>query len=57
MAGKKKEEIRKPDSRTYFIKQSEVPHYMFILFKTLKKNLTVDHWQSQLSTICIFFMN
>ena len=39
------------------IKQSEVPYYMFILLKTLKNNLAVDHWQSQLSTICIFFMN
>ena len=39
------------------IKQSEVYHYMFILLKTLKKNLAVDHWQLQLSTICIFFMN
>ena len=35
------------------IKQSEVPHYMFILSKTLKKNLAVDHWQSQLSTIIL----
>ena len=39
------------------IKQSEVPHYMFKLLKPLKKNLAVDHWQSQLSTICTFFMN
>ena len=39
------------------VKQSEVRHYMFILSKTLKKNLAVNHWQSQLSTICIFFMN
>ena len=39
------------------IKQSEVPHYMFILLKTLKTNLAVDHLQSQLSSICNFFMN
>ena len=43
--------------KSHIIKQSEVPHYMFILLKTLKKNLAVDQWQSQLSTICIFFMN
>ena len=47
----KEEDIRRPNSRT------QVPHYMFILLKTLKKDLAVDHWQSQLSTICIFFMN
>ena len=39
------------------IKQSEVSHYMFILSKTLIKNLAVDHWQSQLSTICISWIN
>ena len=39
------------------IKTSEVPHYTFILLKILKKNLAADQWQSQLSTICIFFMN
>ena len=47
----KEEDIRRPNSRT------QVPHYMFILLKTLKKDLGVDHWHSQLSTICIFFMN
>ena len=39
------------------IETSEVLHYTFILLKILKKNLAVDQWQSQLSTICISFMN
>ena len=44
------------NSRTQ-LNKVKCPTTMFILLKTLKKNLAVDHWQSQLSTISIFFMD
>ena len=49
--------VKEEDSRTQLNKVKCPTTLMFILLKTLKKNLAIDHWQSQLSNICIFFMN